>query len=96
MIRRPPRSTLFPYTTLFRSRSLQERYQCQQALFGDITILNCGCRQTDVVIIDEVSMLSSALLEKIDVVFKTAKVSKASLFLGLPTRDEQLSKKKNV
>src|SRR3712207_8240264 len=25
MIRRPPRSTLFPYTTLFRSRSLRER-----------------------------------------------------------------------
>src|SRR2546430_9617475 len=25
MIRRPPRSTLFPYTTLFRSRELQER-----------------------------------------------------------------------
>src|SRR3712207_7649235 len=24
MIRRPPRSTLFPYTTLFRSRRLQE------------------------------------------------------------------------
>src|SRR2546421_7090295 len=25
MIRRPPRSTLFPYTTLFRSRQLQRR-----------------------------------------------------------------------
>src|SRR4051812_49492530 len=25
MIRRPPRSTLFPYTTLFRSRRLPER-----------------------------------------------------------------------
>src|SRR3712207_9198249 len=25
MIRRPPRSTLFPYTTLFRSRALQRR-----------------------------------------------------------------------
>src|SRR2546423_11666724 len=25
MIRRPPRSTLFPYTTLFRSRELQHR-----------------------------------------------------------------------
>src|SRR2546430_12177820 len=25
MIRRPPRSTLFPYTTLFRSRPLRER-----------------------------------------------------------------------
>src|SRR2546426_7559870 len=24
MIRRPPRSTLFPYTTLFRSRAMQE------------------------------------------------------------------------
>src|SRR3990172_13019393 len=26
MIRRPPRSTLFPYTTLFRSRGEMERY----------------------------------------------------------------------
>src|SRR3989442_7426459 len=25
MIRRPPRSTLFPYTTLFRSRAVQRR-----------------------------------------------------------------------
>src|SRR3712207_8437272 len=28
MIRRPPRSTLFPYTTLFRSRSSPESYAC--------------------------------------------------------------------
>src|SRR5258708_24372256 len=27
MIRRPPRSTLFPYTTLFRSRRLSDGYQ---------------------------------------------------------------------
>src|SRR5256886_11445146 len=27
MIRRPPRSTLFPYTTLFRSKYCQERLQ---------------------------------------------------------------------
>src|SRR2546426_3762527 len=27
MIRRPPRSTLFPYTTLFRSRRRQRRHQ---------------------------------------------------------------------
>src|SRR3712207_8326462 len=26
MIRRPPRSTLFPYTTLFRSRRIQARF----------------------------------------------------------------------
>src|SRR3712207_8745079 len=27
MIRRPPRSTLFPYTTLFRSRQVRERVE---------------------------------------------------------------------
>src|SRR2546422_730046 len=29
MIRRPPRSTLFPYTTLFRSRGSTERVEIQ-------------------------------------------------------------------
>src|SRR2546425_5188236 len=27
MIRRPPRSTLFPYTTLFRSREMRKEYE---------------------------------------------------------------------
>src|SRR3712207_6859129 len=31
MIRRPPRSTLFPYTTLFRSRVLEQRRLAQRA-----------------------------------------------------------------
>src|SRR3712207_8585083 len=31
MIRRPPRSTLFPYTTLFRSRAIAEVYACHDA-----------------------------------------------------------------
>src|SRR6266852_5218946 len=30
MMRRPPRSTLFPYTTLFRSRSCCDRYSSPQ------------------------------------------------------------------
>src|SRR2546430_12430464 len=30
MIRRPPRSTLFPYTTLFRSGSVMEAYAKQE------------------------------------------------------------------
>src|SRR5260370_16604969 len=29
MIRRPPRSTLFPYTTLFRSRSTPSQRKCK-------------------------------------------------------------------
>src|SRR5438874_10020080 len=35
MIRRPPRSTLFPYTTLFRSRPLGDTAQLHRAL-GDV------------------------------------------------------------
>src|SRR5256885_10066049 len=31
MIRRPPRSTLFPYTTLFRSKSLEEAAKIRSA-----------------------------------------------------------------
>src|SRR3712207_7723910 len=39
MIRRPPRSTLFPYTTLFRS--VRERLQISgQELREDINVLN--------------------------------------------------------
>src|SRR3712207_7251994 len=42
MIRRPPRSTLFPYTTLFRSRRLpavdavQQRVERRRADVGDV------------------------------------------------------------
>src|SRR2546427_7903205 len=39
MIRRPPRSTLFPYTTLFRSRQLQAANHIQQqalVLWGQV------------------------------------------------------------
>src|SRR5256885_8506850 len=30
MIRRPPRSTLFPYTTLFRSQTKNSIFECRQ------------------------------------------------------------------
>src|SRR5256885_15291865 len=33
MIRRPPRSTLFPYTTLFRSEMMQLRQQAENSGF---------------------------------------------------------------
>src|SRR2546429_5221186 len=45
MIRRPPRSTLFPYTTLFRSRrGKNDRQRCrsccvQSAIYDELTIL---------------------------------------------------------
>src|SRR3712207_8060134 len=38
MIRRPPRSTLFPYTTLFRSQA-----QCAEGLGCQDASVVCGC-----------------------------------------------------
>src|SRR2546422_1445111 len=35
MIRRPPRSTLFPYTTLFRSRRWAQTCLCEPWAWGD-------------------------------------------------------------
>src|SRR3712207_7294742 len=39
MIRRPPRSTLFPYTTLFRSGLGQPNYRCGDAAVGDADVV---------------------------------------------------------
>src|SRR3712207_8272181 len=38
MIRRPPRSTLFPYTTLFRSFAISPSDRCRQAKAGNSDI----------------------------------------------------------
>src|SRR2546430_11485960 len=45
MIRRPPRSTLFPYTTLFRSLSLFRRTREVLGRFRSGRFLSCGLRQ---------------------------------------------------
>src|SRR5256885_3188835 len=43
MIRRPPRSTLFPYTTLFRSRFVQAGQHCAAGNPTDCLFdLHCG------------------------------------------------------
>src|SRR2546425_10347646 len=47
MIRRPPRSTLFPYTTLFRSCRVHQRVQRLQAQRRQ-HLLDVGIRRTEV------------------------------------------------
>src|SRR2546430_11911267 len=49
MIRRPPRSTLFPYTTLFRSQIqyVSRRYDPQQIYLGGLTNEIQDCCGTD-------------------------------------------------
>src|SRR5437762_14120525 len=50
MIRRPPRSTLFPYTTLFRSHPMVRIVECFAARWNcrppNVLTLNCGDRKS--------------------------------------------------
>src|SRR5256885_11007089 len=45
MIRRPPRSTLFPYTTLFRSRAIFGFVAAQSIPWTSRIYLDCGARE---------------------------------------------------
>src|SRR3712207_8867006 len=47
MIRRPPRSTLFPYTTLFRSRAALDAHEVRRRGDGDRADLPPGVREGD-------------------------------------------------
>src|SRR5256885_10091740 len=48
MIRRPPRSTLFPYTTLFRSNRLRSRIENRGATVTLNAESECRARSVDV------------------------------------------------
>src|SRR5258706_8536621 len=47
MIRRPPRSTLFPYTTLFRSLELLDVIEHLRAVAGDAGVVPQALRSED-------------------------------------------------
>src|SRR5687768_18284648 len=51
MIRRPPRSTLFPYTTLFRSRSNRHLLQGKKEAVTENYIWNCAVRVTHTMVL---------------------------------------------
>src|SRR5256885_13174850 len=62
MIRRPPRSTLFPYTTLFRSDWAAFDEQYPQFLLGDDTQLKCYALMSQAVKGQDVADDARALL----------------------------------
>src|SRR5438067_3883364 len=47
MIRRPPRSTLFPYTTLFRSQTIQTVFLRHSRASGAATNRSRSCRRSE-------------------------------------------------
>src|SRR3712207_7612214 len=54
MIRRPPRSTLFPYTTLFRSRADDQRIRAHVPAGVDAPgVAAAGVPREDLVVFDE-------------------------------------------
>src|SRR3712207_7434555 len=64
MIRRPPRSTLFPYTTLFRSKPFLERYTLR------LSLTHVSLRVTEARLLEEKGDLAgakAALDEAVDV-----------------------------
>src|SRR3712207_7489006 len=65
MIRRPPRSTLFPYTTLFRSRTLLDRLDELADEHGLFVTGQLSVRVEDLTIIsDAMARLRSARSEE--------------------------------
>src|SRR5256885_10038862 len=57
MIRRPPRSTLFPYTTLFRSARLVVDVKCPLRRGAWYPVLSAGPEETVVVVRDRAVIL---------------------------------------
>src|SRR2546426_6756002 len=68
MIRRPPRSTLFPYTTLFRSESEQRLFRRMAVFAGGCTFadVEAVCTDPGETILDELESLVDKALVRTD------------------------------
>src|SRR6478672_12983444 len=77
MIRRPPRSTLFPYTTLFRSLL---RHRDRVGLRVSLQLLREGAQRSE--------EHTSELQSRSDLVCRLLLEKKNKHFLGRPTRDQ--------
>src|SRR2546422_8911106 len=82
MIRRPPRSTLFPYTTLFRSRPALQAYVDSGRVAGAVAIV---LRRGRVVALDTVGWadLEAHLPMRSNTMFRIASMTKAVTSVGV-------------
>src|SRR5260370_38832815 len=78
MIRRPPRSTLFPYTTLFRSEARAAKAREQQTRAVAVVLYSAGSK-----IVWGVALLTAASEVRIDVLPAATPAGLASLALGV-------------
>src|SRR2546430_12077366 len=49
MIRRPPRSTLFPYTTLFRSETIRFTQEVERVALVPVTLISTGFNSRSII-----------------------------------------------
>src|SRR2546422_11770383 len=56
MIRRPPRSTLFPYTTLFRSRDFVEEQRAAPGLLEPTDLARDGAREGALLVPEQLAL----------------------------------------
>src|SRR2546430_12399373 len=71
MIRRPPRSTLFPYTTLFRSLSIQPKSGIPQCALG---FLFYSLPPQDLPVAHDLAFLRAQLHPALGIVIKTLSI----------------------
>src|SRR5256885_8336641 len=64
MIRRPPRSTLFPYTTLFRSADCSQNAQSFHCYGGAVGIISCRSEEHTSELQSPCNLVCRLLLEK--------------------------------
>src|SRR2546430_12386256 len=64
MIRRPPRSTLFPYTTLFRSAPITTRFQARPAPTTTLPASRCRSEEHTSELQSQSNLVCRLLLEK--------------------------------
>src|SRR2546422_6990762 len=85
MIRRPPRSTLFPYTTLFRSRPALQAFVDSGRVAGAVAIV---LRRGRVVALDTVGWadLEAHLPMRSNTIFRIASMTKAITSVGVIDR----------
>src|SRR5438270_6781167 len=86
MIRRPPRSTLFPYTTLFRSRRGPRRHRPAHRAGRVGAASRRRSEEHTSELQSQSNLVCRLLLEKKNSTSSPAREATASLFAALPTR----------
>src|SRR5262249_58066336 len=93
MIRRPPRSTLFPYTTLFRSRRQQQDAQGEAQPVPRRVLRGTGCASRSEEHTSELQSLTNLvcrlLLEKKKKKNKIEIVHKSDQYMSRVTQDHE-------